>query len=168
MAESAAEHNIKQYMTDVLGPLVDEFVEVCLKECPPDPRAAMAEFAAEECQKLVTEDLLGKGFSLRQLLKFCQQKEITQDMTTEDVARKFVIPETASATCCYMDSHFMQKLGGRQKAMKLVSHAWKCKFMNTVLNTLLNACGHDKQWLIDEEKAREGGRHPCRDYICQP
>jgi hypothetical protein len=91
----------------------------------------------------VTNDLLHKGFSVRQLLTFYKEKEITGDMTTDDVARKFVIPETAEAQNCYMDSKFMNSevLAGPQKAKKLVSHAWKCKFMNTVINTLQDACG---------------------------
>jgi len=90
---------------------------------------------------IVAEELAKKGFTVRQLLHFYMQKKISRDKSTAHVVRDIIIPETAEHQTCYMESAFMKGHGGPQRAKKLVSHAWKSSFMNTVLNILLDASG---------------------------
>ena len=56
------------------------------------------------------------------------------------------MPETKVHKTCYMESKFMRTHGGKTFATKLVSHAWKSPFLNTVLNILVDAweCNTDK------------------------
>ena len=89
----------------------------------------------------MAKELAKKGFEVRQLLHFYMQKKISRDKSTAHVVREIIIPETAEHQTCYMESAFMKGHGGPQRAKKLVSHAWKSSFMNTVLNILLDASG---------------------------
>ena len=94
------------------------------------------------CPKIsVAEGLWNKGFTVRQLLCFYKKKKICKNMSTEDVVREIIIPETAKETTCYMESAFMKEHGGPKRSTTLVSHALKCPFVNTVLNIMLDASG---------------------------
>ena len=87
-----------------------------------------------------SEILRENGFIVRQLLHFYNDKsskgQIVASTTTNEVVQKIIIPETAGNPCCYMQSDYMKSLGGGRPAKKLVSHAWKSKFTNTVLNII--------------------------------
>lgn len=80
---------------------------------------------------------------MEQLLQFCvahQEMGVLDGQTTmEEVVARIVIPSTATAQCAFMDGPFMVAHGGPQRARRLVSHAWKSKFSETVRNILLDA-----------------------------
>lgn len=98
----------------------------------------------------VPEKLANKGFNLRQLLRFTIKKVGSEPtMTTNEVVRNIILLETARHSTCYMESDFMRAEGGPQRAHKLVSHAWKSRFANTVLNIVLDAWGCGANELLD-------------------
>ena len=73
--------------------------------------------------------------------------KISKGTTANEVVKQVVIPETKNPARCYMDSEFMKKRGGGKRARKLVSHAWKSDFMNTVANIILEASGWNRERL---------------------
>ena len=81
-----------------------------------------------------------------------------QDKSTNDVVKETIIPETAKEGTCYMESDFMQKTTdkGGQVAKKLVSHAWKSRFLNTVVNILLDASDMDSEQLKKTFSTKDG------------
>jgi hypothetical protein len=97
----------------------------------------------EERKEHTVQGLVNRGFSLRQLIQFCIEKlkegKLKQDMTTGQVVKVIIIPETAESNCAYMDSSFMATRGGPKQAKHLVSHAWGTPFLTTVANIVLDA-----------------------------
>ena len=86
----------------------------------------------------VAEHLLHKGFSVAQVLMSCEENQkFHPSMTSEDVCREVVLPETADEPSCYMDSFFMRSRGGPKKATTFVEQVQRCTFMNTLINILL-------------------------------
>lgn len=107
------------------------------------PFAKMA--LPKEGKELAAERLTQMGFDARQLLTFCKVKQkdrkLNKDTSTNEVVRKIIIPETASRKCRYMESDFMEKLGGRKMPKKLVSHSWATRFEVLVKNILMDITG---------------------------
>ena len=109
----------------------------------------------------VADELASKGFTIRQLLKFWREHavnpgdwtagrtsppatgnwlgQITKSTTTNELVRNLVIPQTADRMTSYMESDFMQSVGGPKKATILVSHWWGNSFYNDILCILEHA-----------------------------
>lgn len=111
--------------------------------------------AESEEIKPTVDRLWGNGFSIRQLHSFFSAKANAW-MTTSEVVREVVIPETADRQCAYMQGEFMEQLGGPKGADKLVSHSWSSKFVTTCSNIFTDVddvndsrklTKHKRRWL---------------------
>lgn len=88
------------------------------------------------------QSMYSKGFSLRQLLAFVDEKvhkehKIGQLTTTAEVVFNIIIPETAERKCCYADLF----PGGTKKPETLMSHWWGNCFLHLVKAICQHASG---------------------------
>lgn len=111
--------------------------------------------ASESCGDAYTQhtkdramNLFKKGFSLRQLLTFVDEKchkgrLIGTRTTTYEVVKNIIIPETASGKCCYADI----LPDGPKEPTTLMSHWWGNNFLHLVKAVCQHASGKTELFL---------------------